>query len=388
MPRWLRPPRRLRFTREGRWFCGITLGIGIAAINTGNNLLYLILGMMLSLIVASGILSEIALRKLHIARLPPSRLHAGRPFLMGITLRNDKQRLPSFSIEIEDLVAGAPLDKKCYFLKLPAGKQQTTSYRHAFAQRGRYAFSGFRISTKFPFALFRKSRDLDVAGEVIVYPALHEVQPPPSSALAVQGELAALARGRRGEFAGVREYRPGDDPRDVSWRKSAQAGRPILKEFQDDVALRVTLQLDNGLPEGAGEPERLALERAISSCASLAADYLARGYTDNGLPESAGEPERLALERAISSCASLAADYLALGYTARLETRGEAIPHGAGAPQLGRILRCLALLPAVDPTTPFSRADAPRGLAREVGDVLRVARDRPPIAQPPAEEPR
>src|SRR5690349_11254979 len=106
--RLLRPPRRLRFTREGRWFCGITLGIGVAAINTGNNLLYLILGLMLSLIVASGILSESALRRLEITRQPPTRVHAGRPFLMGITLRNHKRRLPSFSIEIEDLVGDTP----------------------------------------------------------------------------------------------------------------------------------------------------------------------------------------------------------------------------------------------------------------------------------------
>src|SRR3954447_20727235 len=88
--RWTRPPRRLTFTREGKYFVGITVGVGFAAINTGNNLLYLLLGMMLSLIVASGILSEVSLRGLEVTRRPPSRLHAGRPFLMGIALRNAK----------------------------------------------------------------------------------------------------------------------------------------------------------------------------------------------------------------------------------------------------------------------------------------------------------
>ena len=46
-----RPPRRLKFTREGKFFVGITLGVGFAAINTGNNLLYLLLGMLLALII-------------------------------------------------------------------------------------------------------------------------------------------------------------------------------------------------------------------------------------------------------------------------------------------------------------------------------------------------
>ena len=43
LPRW-RPPRRLRITREGKYFLGITFGVGLAAINTANNLLYLLLG--------------------------------------------------------------------------------------------------------------------------------------------------------------------------------------------------------------------------------------------------------------------------------------------------------------------------------------------------------
>src|SRR5439155_1007210 len=86
--RWWRPPRRLQFTREGKYFVGITIGVGFAAINTGNNLLYLLLGMMLSLIIASGIMSEVSLRGLKVVRQPPSRLHARRPFLMGIGLSN------------------------------------------------------------------------------------------------------------------------------------------------------------------------------------------------------------------------------------------------------------------------------------------------------------
>src|SRR5439155_22755331 len=130
---------------------------------TGNNLLYLLLGMMLSLILASGILSETSLRGLSAARFPPVRLQAGRPFLMGIALTNGKRRLPSFSVEVEDLVGDTPLDKKCYFLKVPAGRQQKTSYRHAFPHRSRYLLTGLRLSTRFPFALFRKSRRIEGA---------------------------------------------------------------------------------------------------------------------------------------------------------------------------------------------------------------------------------
>src|SRR5690606_14769978 len=90
-----RPPRRLKFTREGKYFLGITLGVGFAAINTGNNLLYLLLGMLLALIIVSGAMSELALRNLTITRRLPARAQAGRPHVVEIEVHNRKKRLAS-----------------------------------------------------------------------------------------------------------------------------------------------------------------------------------------------------------------------------------------------------------------------------------------------------
>jgi uncharacterized protein (DUF58 family) len=314
-------PRKLSFTREGKYFCGITMLVGFAAINTGNNLLYLLLGMMLSLIIASGIMSELSLRHLAVTRRPPARIHARRPFLMGIGLENGKRRLPSFSIEVEDLVDGRPLDKKCYFLKLPAGRLQHTSYRHTFSRRGRYVYSGFCLSTKFPFALFRKSRTVDLPTEVIVFPQLAELgHARPPQALVI-GQEAQGRRGRQGDFFGIREFRQGDDPRDIHWRSSARHGQTMVREHEEETARRVTLYLDNGLPDGEACPDELAKE---------------------------------GLERAVSLCASLAADYLARGYAVRVVTRGHETPAWVLPPhQLTNLLCMLALLPTATPEIPF-----------------------------------
>ena len=86
--RRLRPPRRLSFTREGKIIVILSVGVGFAAINTGNNLLYLLLGWLLSFIVASGVLSEGTMRGLTVTRRPPPRVHAGQPFLMEISVAN------------------------------------------------------------------------------------------------------------------------------------------------------------------------------------------------------------------------------------------------------------------------------------------------------------
>lgn len=82
-----KPPRRrrqiagrhLRFTREGKYFVALTFGIGFAAINTGNNLLYLVLGMLLALIVGSGVLSGSRCAACRPAATRPSASSPRRP---------------------------------------------------------------------------------------------------------------------------------------------------------------------------------------------------------------------------------------------------------------------------------------------------------------------
>ncbi|HUH05968.1 MAG TPA: DUF58 domain-containing protein [Kofleriaceae bacterium] len=321
--RFRRRPRRLRFTRDGKYFVAISIGIGLAAINTGNNLLYLILGWLLSVIIASGVLSDLTMRALRVSRRPPGRVHANRPFLMEIAVENVKGRLASYSIEVEDLIDGKPLDKKCYFLKIPAGKIQRTSYRHTFSRRGIHRFDGFRVGSKFPFALFRKSRDVGAEDEILVYPAVFSV-PPPNPRARRQGDTQAMRMGRRGEFFGLREYRDGDDRRDIHWRSTARLGRMLVREYEEEAQRRATIVCDNALPPGASEEQEHALEQAVSLAASLATTYLR------------------------------------VGYAVRLVTRGTLLPFGTGEAQLTRVLHTLALLETVTDEVRFSAAIDPR----------------------------
>jgi uncharacterized protein (DUF58 family) len=277
LARLLRPPRRFPPTREGWWFLGATLLVGLAAINGGINLLFLVFGMMLSLIIASGVLSEVCLRHLAVTRRMPGAIHAGTPFLMGIAVRNDKRRIPTFSLEVEDLLEGQPVERRCYYLKLPAGRLQETAYKHALARRGRHRFTGFRISTRFPFGFIRKSRDVDAPAEVLVYPAL---VPVPDTI--IRGGVAEAARqqltilARSGDFHGLREYRSGDDPRDIHWRTSARRGRPFVREMEEETGRIVTVVLETTLTVAGPEGAR-AFEDAVSMAASLVVALLKKG---------------------------------------------------------------------------------------------------------------
>ena len=336
--RWWRPPRRLSFTREGKVVVVLAVAVGFAAINTGNNLLYLLLGWLLSFIIASGILSESTLKRLVVSRRPPPRVWASEPFLMEVLIENQKPKRASYSIEVEDLVGAegrlTPLDKRCYFLKIPEGKSQRTSYRHTFVRRGVHVLAGYRLATKFPFALFRKSRDVDEPLEIIVYPARVPVPRPPPRAH-TRGDATAARMGRRGEFFGLRERRIGDDRRDVHWKSSARTGRLLVREYEDELARRVVIGVDNALPA----PVRDAV-------------------TDAALTPAMSD-QVSAVERAISIAASLATVYLEAGWTVELAARGAHVPGGLGKMHETKILRALAMLAYADPSEPFA-ASSPR----------------------------
>lgn len=275
----IRPPRRLKFTREGKFFVGITLGVGFAAINTANNLLYLLLGMLLALIVVSGLMSELSLRDLTVGRRLPLRAQVGRAHLVEIEVFNHKGRIPSYAIEVEDLRSGQPADKRCFFLKISPKSAQVAAYRRTPAKRGRDIHVGFRIATRFPFGLFEKSREVPAEGELVIYPAVDPVLLPTSPPGRLAGADGTVGRGHGEDFLGLRLMREGEDPRDIHWRKTAAAGQRVMRERAREARPNVKLPLDVLRPSNAGEEWDLAFERRIRDLASRAVAHLKRGDT-------------------------------------------------------------------------------------------------------------
>jgi uncharacterized protein (DUF58 family) len=264
-------------TRDGWWFLAATLVVGIVALDAGINLFFLLFGTMVCLLGAGIALSELGLSGLRVRRVLPTAVHAGTPYLMGISLENRKRRVPSFSIEVEDIVDGEPIDKRCYFLKLPSLRTQETAYRHTPPRRGRHRLTGFRLVTKFPFGLIQRAREIADPAELIVYPAL--ILPPVSLVRALPARPGAgrdRGRSRQGEFAGLRAYRDGDDPRDIHWRSSARRGITLVREHDDEEAQQATVIFDNA-PDGARDPA--AFERAVSEAAGICVELLHRGFS-------------------------------------------------------------------------------------------------------------
>jgi uncharacterized protein (DUF58 family) len=278
--RLIRPPRRLKLTREGRFYILITFGVGFVGILTANNLLYVLLGMLLSLIIVSGVLSEASLRDIRVTRRLPQRAQVGRPHLVEVQVWNDKKKLPSYAIEVEDLRLGQPADKRCFFLKVSPGSSQVAAYRRIPGRRGLDRHSGFRVATRFPFGLFEKSRTFEEAGDLIIYPAVDPVRLGPSEG-DMGGEGSRIAsRGGGDDILGVRVMREGDDPRDIYWRRSVGIGPPVVMERAREVRRLARMTLDNvyaGDTEAPSDEYLAHFERKVRDLASRAVAHVRRG---------------------------------------------------------------------------------------------------------------
>lgn len=264
--RWFYRYRSIRLTPEGTRYVLLTLAVGVAAINTGNNLLYLLLAMLLSLIVMSGLLSEQCLKQLDIRRILPEHVFANQPTTGALAIANRKLRLPTFSLKIMDVIKGTAVDRGIHLLHLAPGASTLQSYPLLINRRGRFAIEGVKLLTRFPFGLFLKAATLPLPSELIVYP---EVQPLPERLLtdltALGHEQAALRRGMGASLYNLRGYEAGDDSRTIHWKTSARQARLIVKETEAEDQRQVTLALPTAVPDAYWE----SFEEAVNLTASL-----------------------------------------------------------------------------------------------------------------------
>ncbi len=137
-------------------------------------------------------------------------------------------------------------------------------------RRGVIVFSSVSVGAPDIFGLFHGVRQAAAADRLLVLPRRYPVTKPglPGRHARFQRGGVALASsvGESGEFVSLRDYRPGDPPRHIHWRSWARAGRPIVKEFQNEFFVRHALILDTF----AGDDREDVFEEAVSVAASFA----------------------------------------------------------------------------------------------------------------------
>ena len=297
-------------TRAGIVYVLATLLIGVAALNTGNNLLYLIISTMLAAVLVSGVCSSLVLGGLALSVNLPQHVFAGEPASGSLELTNSRRWLPSLSITIvppkkrkvqerwrtERGTFGFPphwpperqwLSMKdvkirrmpdepvpppvflgaIHFSLIPPRSSATSEIEICFQRRGLYRQDALALITVFPFGLLVKRRSIAFSHELIVYPAVDGSSQLARILPAIAADLSSMYAGMGQDLLRIRPYEAGDSARHVDWKATAKSGSLKVREFARDEETRLRIVFDNPAP---GQVSEESYELGIRLAASLA----------------------------------------------------------------------------------------------------------------------
>jgi uncharacterized protein (DUF58 family) len=228
-----------------------------------------VLGLLLSLIVLSGVLSERVVRDLEVRRLLPEGVFAGEPFPLRYEVR--RTRGQAFAVRLQE--TSASLQGAAWVPFVAPGAPLVVRADAVAARRGPLALEELEVTTSFPFGLFEKSRRLELPGLLVVWPRRgFTCEVPRADGGLHVGDLGqSRQRDGGGDLLGLRELLDDEDARRVHWKKSAAAGRLMKVEREREDRLQYTLSVP---PDG----EREALDRACEETAALTHLLLDRGH--------------------------------------------------------------------------------------------------------------
>jgi uncharacterized protein (DUF58 family) len=263
---WWRFFSHYKITREGWIFLGAVTIVVFAAINTANNLLYMVLSALLAALVVSGILSELNLRYVYLEGRIPVSCFAGEPFTVSFLIRNEKRVTPAFSIQLEPMEGCAFRFVPFYTVAVLGNQHVAQSGDAMLPRRGRYAMDQIRAASRYPFGFFEKRSHHQLRAECICYPEIIPQERMDFSVLDIQGRNQRFERGLGFDLYRIRDYVPSDSARQVHWKASAKTALLKTREYAAEENRRAILAFDRfGRPDDAEQFEHL-----VSYAASLA----------------------------------------------------------------------------------------------------------------------
>jgi len=248
--------------------------LALAAANTGNNALVMLLGLAMGSFVLSGAWSRQVLGKVEVCVSPPRQAYAGSFVAVEIELTNGSRLFPAYGLTVRDGDGEALL----FVPLLRAGDRCRHVARTAFPERGWRTVGPWRLEVLLPLGFFLKSKRVGAPHRLLVYPRL----------LATLGSLLQPGgdrrrpgptgeRGREGEVHQLRRFRDGDERRQIHWKQSARQQRLISveREAPDAEPLYVVVDPRSRNPD---DPRiREAFEVVVSRAATVVVERLRRG---------------------------------------------------------------------------------------------------------------
>jgi uncharacterized protein (DUF58 family) len=278
--RWLWRLYMFRVTRAGRWFIGLTLILILYGTSSIDLVIYIPLLYAFGIWVLAWLIAMFLPLKIKIDVDLPVRIAAGSLAPLAIRV-SSRSRIPLFEISIVPTRLPPYIDCKpeagFSLRELRWGQDQSGRLNLLCHKRGVYSIKGFRVETAFPLGLLNAYSNLWTQHQLLVYPKftpLTHIDIPSGRRYQPGGVALASNLGDSLEYIGNRDYREGDNVRDIDWRATARLTRPIVREYREEYFHRVGVILDTFVPRRNVEREA-DFEQAVSICAAVS-DYMSR----------------------------------------------------------------------------------------------------------------
>jgi uncharacterized protein (DUF58 family) len=260
----------MKLSREGKRFLIAAVLIAVAALNTGNNLIYLILSMMFSILVLSFLILKVNMYGLVLEVSQNQPIFANSYADMSMRISNKKKIMPSYSIKV---IMPQKFRGEAYFPKISAMSYMSKTVPVHYVKRGIYRYGDFFIESSFPFIFCSDRISCRVDGEVIVYPEIRNINGIIPEVIGELYELSISKIGKGDEFSMIREFRYGDDWRRIHWKASAKTTKFMVMEYAAEEPKKLTIILDNLMPY-----DNESFEKAVSFAASVSDKFLSEGF--------------------------------------------------------------------------------------------------------------
>ena len=213
--------------KAGYIYIAITILIGFSAVNTGNNLVYIVTSALLSYMLVSGVFGKRNIYGIRVVVEYPAEMFAGSSSPVVARIHNTRRFLPAFLIRISFS------NQETLFPFIAAGATASHCFSLSFPTRGRHKVSNVRISSVFPFNFFTRYKTLYTHTEVLVYPRpeKYRLEQPLTRRIRARGESPSNFAGYDSDLLSIRNYVTGDPPKYISWKSTAKTGRLKTKEL-------------------------------------------------------------------------------------------------------------------------------------------------------------
>lgn len=292
--------RRILPTLPGVLLIGLSLGIGTAAYNASNNILFITLALLLACLILSGVLSALNFRGVgwRMKAAPPWRV--GQEAVVTLGVRNGKRFLPTYGLwfevsartveagevaraettftargaEVKAVLARAEqgLARETLALgeRLDPGGEARLQWTFRPAQRGLVRVELESVGSLFPFGFLKKSFGAGLRQEAVVWPAPVDYRRAVAvgAARPAGGERVARAGGGS-DLLALRRYAPGDSHRLIHWKASARSRRLLVRQFAAESAATFAVWVQTG---GGRWPRPEQFELLVGFAATLAED--------------------------------------------------------------------------------------------------------------------